>query len=320
MFHGRIVHNDMDYFKDLMTDTEGLIQICKQGSLAMQEWATKVCGGTGLYLARPDEVAEAISLRQDLGSPCDFLRELFNKVQLEPLQAHAAPLPEALALIENDDFLQVPSCLGYIMVVGQGQTAKTSNVGRCATSVVHSDTHRRVVNDEFGQETCRAVRFGRGQPWSEELLDDMTEIGHLGSGAYCRADETLVWRVVLVCDVGEVVDTCMGIDIRLRIGIYEMSSDRNKDENDRDEYQDKDRDRNEGCFMMLRGDEDHEGTNEERDIGRYKFTIIIELAILGHVPILISIIVSTIQMFSSVFISTDLISMSITVHYLLQSG
>ena len=112
----------------------------------------------------------------------------------------------------------------------------------------------------------------------------------------------------------------MGIDIRLRIGIYEMSSDRNKDANDRDEYQDKDRDRNEGCFMMLRGDEDHEGTNEERDIGRYKFTIIIELAILGHVPILISIIVSTIQMFSSVFISTDLISMSITVHYLLQSG
>ena len=113
---------DPDYFQKVMDDEELLQSVCMQGSDAMQEWVRTVLEGhPGVgWLARPDEVAEALQHRTDLGASTNFARNLFSQCMLEPLYKKHCDLKQALDMVCDDVRRAGVDCLGYILSAGTG--------------------------------------------------------------------------------------------------------------------------------------------------------------------------------------------------------
>ena len=174
-----------DYFQKVMEDEELLKAICMQGSGAMQKWAGTVLTPTlprEAYLARPDEVAEASSIRKDLDGAFGFVRYLLSQCSLNLLVHSPCDLQAALCEEILKDVKSSPvageEVIGYI--IAAGDSTKTSVLGLCQDYIVHIDTHRRVVNCEYGQERCKAVMV---QP---EALDTLLNFFFTNTHAYYR--------------------------------------------------------------------------------------------------------------------------------------
>lgn len=156
--------------------------------------------GMGFY-CRPDEVQGQLESEAPLSQSFDPLRDFFRQVQLEEI-AENLQLSQLLLQVQEDaceHVLQGKPLVGYVLTVADKTSAlAVVKLGEPAMTdagwLLHFDTHRYVVDDQYGPHACRAVATGMGKLRSN-LLASMIEVGCCGFGPYKQDDKGGAWRV-----------------------------------------------------------------------------------------------------------------------------